>query len=276
MKRDLCVNPGLSDGFVCQGICATPGEDKILVSGYMKDGGASRIYVTDYENDSYYVTLTKDGEAFDGHVGGIACYGAENGGVVYLADGGNLYAFSLSDIINAENGDELALEHSTPVNNEASFCFADDEYIYVGEFHDGGKYVTDHPYDTEDGKYYAIMSRYKHGDLTKPDRVYSIRNKVQGMCMTDDGRIVLSTSYGLSDSVYYVYDESKAVDSGLTLDGAPVYYLTETEKTFKGPAMAEGLDFVNGEVITLTESASDKYIFGKFFFANKIVSLDID
>ena len=37
--------------------------------------------------------------------------------------------------------------------------------------------------------------------------------------------------------------------------------------------MAEGLDYLDGEVITLTESASNKYIFGKFFFANKIVSL---
>ena len=40
--------------------------------------------------------------------------------------------------------------------------------------------------------------------------------------------------------------------------------------------MAEGLDFTDGKVITLTESASNKYIFGKFFFANYIVSLDIE
>ena len=44
---------------------------------------------------------------------------------------------------------------------------------------------------------------------------------------------------------------------------------------FTGPAMSEGLDFYEGRVITLTESASNKYIFGKFFFANKIVGLEI-
>ena len=38
--------------------------------------------------------------------------------------------------------------------------------------------------------------------------------------------------------------------------------------------MAEGLDNYEGKVITLTESASNKYIFGKFFFADKIVALD--
>ena len=40
--------------------------------------------------------------------------------------------------------------------------------------------------------------------------------------------------------------------------------------------MSEDLDYYDGKVITLFESACDKYIFGKFFFANKIVSLDIN
>ena len=39
--------------------------------------------------------------------------------------------------------------------------------------------------------------------------------------------------------------------------------------------MAEGIDVRDGKFITLTESASNKYVFGKFFFADKIVSLDI-
>ena len=272
MKTDICRNPGLSDGFVCQGICSDDDRGKILVSGYMKDGSASRIYVTDRDNDSYYIELEKDGKPFDGHAGGIAVHGD----TVYVADDLKLYTVPASELFGAENGDAVEMGEGTEVNNSASFCFADEEYVYVGEFHDGGKYVTEHPYDTDDGTYYAIMSRYTHGDLTKPDKIYSIRNKVQGMCMTDDGKIVLSTSYGLSDTVYYVYDEAKAVDSGLTLDGAPVFYLTECEKEFKGPAMGEGLDYSDGKVITLTESASDKYIFGKFFFADKIVGLDIE
>ena len=51
VSDSVCVNPGLSDGFVCQGICVEDGSGKILVSGYMKDGSASRIYVTDKNND---------------------------------------------------------------------------------------------------------------------------------------------------------------------------------------------------------------------------------
>ena len=122
--------------------------------------------------------------------------------------------------------------------------------------------------------HYAIISRYKLDDLSAPDKIYSIRNKVQGACFTPDGKVFLSTSYGLADSVYYVYNESDAVDTGLTLDGAPVFLLDNCIKEIKAPAMAEDVDYYNGKIITLTESASDKYIFGKFFFANKIFALE--
>ncbi len=271
MKSDVCKNPGLNDGFVCQGICAFEDEGKIFVSGYMADGSASRIYITDLEDNSYFVTLKSGGNDFCGHAGGIAVSGER----VYIADENKLYLTTAKELLSAQNGQKIDIGEGIEINNKASFVFADEKHVYVGEFHDGNKYVTDHPYDTPDGEYHAVMSRYSHDDLTKPEKVFSIRNKVQGMCLTDDGRIILSTSYGVADSVYYVYNEEDAKDSGLTLDGAPLFYLTECVKEFKGPAMSEGLDFSDGKVITLTESASNKYIFGKFFFANKIVALDI-
>ena len=196
--------------------------------------------------------------------------------MIYIASEKTVYTVALSDILASKNGDVIDVGEGVSVNNSASFIYADESYVYVGEFHDGGAYVTDHPYETPDGEYYAIVSRYAHDNITSPDKIYSIRNKVQGICFTPDGKVILSTSYGLTDSVYYVYDESEAIDSGLALDGAPVFYLNGCKKEVKGPAMAEGLDYYNGEIITLTESASNKYIFGKFFFADKIVSLKFD
>ena len=71
-----------------------------------------------------------------------------------------------------------------------------------------------------------------------------------------------------------MYNEQDATDSGELLDGAPLYHLTEATKVMKGPAMREDMDWYNGRVITLSESASNKYIYGKFFFADKIVGLD--
>ena len=57
IKTDVCENPGLSDGFVCQGICVEDESGKILISGYMKDESPSRIYITDTESNSYYVSV---------------------------------------------------------------------------------------------------------------------------------------------------------------------------------------------------------------------------
>jgi hypothetical protein len=270
IKTDVCKNPGLNNGFVCQGICEYEEGEKIFVSGYMNDGSASRIYVTDTKNNSYYVSISKDGKDFTGHAGGIATHGDK----VYVVSSKSIHIIPVADILNAKNGDTVAISEVVKIDNTASSAYADENYLYVGEFRNSSNYIDNHLYDTPDGKYNAIIGRYSFDDLSKPDKIYSIRDNVQGICFTPDGKVVLSTSYGLADSHYYVYDESKAIDSGLTYNGVPVFYLCETEQVVKGPAMAEGLEYYKGKVITLTESASDKYIFGKFFFANKIVALD--
>jgi hypothetical protein len=41
------------------------------------------------------------------------------------------------------------------------------------------------------------------------------------------------------------------------------------------PAMSEGLDIVGDRVVILFESACNKYLFGKLFFADKLVSYPI-
>lgn len=270
LRTDVCENPGLNDGFVHQGICVDDSSGKIMLSGYMADDTASRIYITDTNNNSTFVKVYKDGKEFLGHLGGIAV----TNGKVYLASEDAVHIISLNKITTAKKGDIVNIEETVAVNNQASFIYTDDKYLYVGEFHDGGKYVTEHPYTTQDGLYHAIISRYDFSDLTKPNKVYSIRDKVQGICFAE-GKIVLSTSYGLADSVYYVYNEADCIKSDETLDGAEVYYVNNLQKEFNGPAMAEGLDYYNGKVITMTESASNKYIFGKFFFATKITALDV-
>lgn len=268
VKTDVCFNPGLNDGFVCQGIAYVEEADKILVSGYMTDKSASRIYVTDKQSNSYYVTIQKsDGKSFTGHAGGITYHG-EN---IYVANGSAIHVLPLNGVLTAQNGDTVRITEKISVSNSASFIYADETHLYVGEFHDGGAYVTNHVY----GNNHAIVERFSLTDLTVPDRVYSIPDKVQGFCRTPDGKIILSTSYGLTDSHYLVYQETDATPIGETFNDAPVYALGDCVRDIKGPAMAEGLDYMDGKIITLTESASNKYIFGKFFFANQIVALDI-
>ena len=273
IKTDICKNPGLNDGFVCQGIAVFEENNVILVCGYMKDKSNSRIYVTDLDSNSYYVELTRDGEKYTGHAGGLAI----TGDTVYIANAKKIYSFPLESVLSASNGDIVDIGSGTKVNTNASFVYTDEEYLYVGEFHDGGKYVIEnHEHETAEGTHYAICTKYALNDLQTPVAVYTLRNNVQGICFTPQGKVVLSTSYGLTDTVYYIYDLEGVTDSGLTFDGAPVYYLDDLEKEIHGPAMGEDLDFYDGKIITLTESASQKYIFGKLFGATKIVGLKID
>ena len=75
----------------------------------------------------------------------------------------------------------------------------------------------------------------------------------------------MSTSYGVTDSVYYVYNEKDATNSNKEVDGAPLYYLDTLVNDIHGPAMSEDLDIITiqnqEKVITMFESACNKYIF---------------
>ena len=271
INENVCKNPGLNDGFACQGIGYNEENEVFLVSGYMKDKSASRIYVTNKDNESFYVSLSRNGKPFKGHCGGLT----NTKDNVYLATDDTVFTISLTQILNSNKGDIIEIGEGNQVNNQGSFIYSDENYLYVGEFNNNKQYITDHPYETSEGMHYAIIERYDINDLSKPNKIYSIRDKVQGFCITPEGKIVLSTSYGITNSIFYVYNEADAVDSGLTFLDAPVYYLTNHLKEIQAPAMSEGLDYSEGKIYTMYESACDKYIFGKFFFANYIVSLDI-
>ncbi len=271
METTICDNPGLKDGFVCQDICVADYYNKFLVSGYMKDGSASRIYITDENNNISYITLNLRGESYTGNCSGIAIY--DN--IVYLSCDGAVHQVPLTTILSAKMGTAVEVLFSLPVNNRASFVFANEDAVYVGELHDGKDNVCENKIETPDGTNYAIISRYLRGKFEYADQIISIPDNVQGFCITDDGKIVLSTSGGLKSSKYIVYDLKELVRSQYTIDEVDVYFLGEVENEIKGPAMAGGLDYYNDGVITLSKSASNKYVFGKFFFANDIVKLDI-
>lgn len=272
-EDSLCVNPGMNDGFVQQGVAVADGTDYTIVAGYMKDKTQnSRIYVVSSSGVSHYVNLVKNSETFTGHCGGVATSHDK----VYLANGSKIYTFNLSDVINAKEADKVEIGEGIKVNNNASFVYTNDTYLYVGEFNYSNKYICEHPYETNEGLHKAIVTKYSLTDLSTPIQIFSIRDKVQGIAFTN-GYVVMSTSWGVNDSIYYIYEEASATPSDNYLDGCQVYYLDNCLKQFKGPAMSEDLDvYKDGVIVTTTESASDKYIFGKFFFANRVVTIDIN
>ncbi len=268
IEKSVCINPGLNDGAIPQGIAVDEEKDIIYTSAYFSNK-ASRIYITNSKSNDRYVELYEnDNKIFTGHVGGIA-YSKGN---IYLANDGYVYIIKEQEL----NDNKVILNNKLKVNNSASFISITGDYLYVGEFHNGKKYITNHKIEVENDTYYAICSVYLLSDLTKPIKIYSIRNKVQGFCITDKGTIVLSTSYGMANSKYYIYYDKDIKKSNELYEGVELVKLDNYSKVINGPAMSEDLEYANGRVYSLTESASNKYIFGKFFFANYIYSLEVE
>lgn len=274
---NLGSTPGLNDGFVPQGICVNEENNIYLMSGYVPKN-PSQIYITGGNDNKDFVTkkfdLYQGDKAFKAHVGGIA----NSGNNVFLATNGKIFVLDL-DYLLTTNETKIDVGNGISVNSSSSFVFSNDEYLYVGEFHDGVSYITNHPYQTNDGEYNAIVEKFLISDflsLSKaaPLEVYSIRNNVQGFAINESGDIYLSTSFGLTSSIYYKYPASSLTKTDLEFEGAPVSYLDGEFVTLTGPAMSEDLDYSEGKLICYTESACNKYIFGKFFFAYYFFSLN--
>lgn len=267
-------NPGLSENFVPQGI--THCDNLFVTVGYMADDTNSRIYTVDYiTGEVKHFPLISDGRSFVGHTGGIQY----SNGYFYLANEGNsLYKFTAASVYQ-KNGTKIEIGLPIKLNSNTSFVYGKENYLYVGEFHKNPEYLCTNEISYNGQTHYAIVEKYDISDLSKPLAVYSIPELVQGFCVKSDGTIVLSTSWSVNSSKFYIYEPEKIVKTGTSYNGADLYFLTEPSKTVKAPAMSEDLDIItiqnHEKVITMFESACNKYVFGKFFFANYIASLGL-
>ena len=267
-------NPGLSENFVPQGI--THCDNLFVTVGYMADDTNSRIYTVDYiTGEVKHFPLISDGRSFVGHTGGIQY----SNGYFYLANEGNsLYKFTAASVYQ-KNGTKIEIGLPIKLNSNTSFVYGKENFLYVGEFHKNPEYPCTNEISYNGQTHYAIVEKYDISDLSKPLAVYSIPELVQGFCVKSDGTIVLSTSWSVNSSKFYIYEPEKIIKTGTSYNGADLYFLTEPSKTVKAPAMSEDLDIISiqnhEKVITMFESACNKYVFGKFFFANYIASLGL-
>lgn len=273
--------PGLDSDFIQQGYTFAIDEDVFLHSGYMLGGSASRIYIVDGKDTSSvrYVELKcADGSDYTGHVGGIT----SSNGFLWIADNSDrdyLWSVSLKGVLECANGGSICLTERYYVDCDASFCCADGEYVWVGEFNNDGKYTTssEHNFAVANGETNrAIVIGYKIDTSTAtgisdaaPEKVLSVTNKVQGIAFAGES-IVLSTSYGPSTSHLLIYKNElgKKSDSSVTIGDCevPVWYLDADclEKDISLQPMSEEITVRDGKIYVAFESASRKYIFGNF------------
>lgn len=275
--------PGLTHNFVPQGFDYMEKSGTFLMAGYMSDDTASRVYVRTADGK---VTITQllnaDGTAYTQHAGGICHYGP----YAYLPSDSGIDVFDLSDIVDGEDATVIG---SIPTGHDMAFCTFHDGYLLAGNFYYAEHYETPehHRLDTPAGdRNTAVITVFKADENAQfgidPNAVaaISIREKVQGMCFTDDGQIVLSTSWGLSTSVLYFYEaDADRVGTMQTLTGeVPLYYLDSANlvDTVKAPPMAEELVFLDGKVHVLNESSCNKYIFGRLIGGGWVYAYDTE
>ncbi len=264
--------PGLWEGYTPQGYSVVDGENYRLVCGYMKNGEASRIYVMYNNGETKYAEMKKaDGTDHTGHTGGIAVYGK----YVYIAATTGCDLFLLEDILD---GDGVATQADTVTTiNDPAYCVIRDGMLYAGSFSRNGSHKNP-----------AIITAYRLDPETQktvsdiPNYVYSTPLLAQGMTFTDDGRMIISASYGLAKSHLYVYDLNAAqTDSkGFDVNGTkiPLIYLNDTclSNDIIAPPMAEEIIYQDGVVYIMNESASMKYVFGKLTSGNYVYGYRLD
>lgn len=271
--------PGVNDGLVQQGFDYVEEDKVFLIAGYMADDSSSRVYVMREDGSTTFTQLKKaNGEDYTGHTGGIE----RNGDYVYITGGSGVDVFSYADILaGKESTKKLG---AVKTYTDPAHCYIYNGYLLTGSFFIEEDYETPahERMETPSGdQNTSIITVFKLDENSEfgvdptPKAVISTRRCVQGMCITDDGKIVLSTSYGLSPSQLFVYDttnlpmiENYTFTDGdkFTFEGLPLYYLDSASQVevIQAPPMAEEMVYLNGKIYILNESACNKYIFGKF------------
>ena len=276
--------PGTNSGFIAQGIEYDADNQWFLVTGYMKSGENSPVYLVDRESGKYLKTiLLQDdkGEAYTGHAGGLSLF---PGQYLYVADGDEdcLFVYNYADILKAKDGDTLraAGRFSTKVSDEdclhPAFTAVVGDQLIVGEFYRAGNYETpaSHTVKTAAGDenkalalVYKLDNTAESGIDPTPEYAYSLPGLVQGLYMDGD-TVYLSTSYGPAFSHIAAYDGKKSQQKDITVLGhtLPLYALDSSSLIAqkKIAPMSEEIVMVDGKFYVMCEAASDKYIFGKF------------
>lgn len=263
--------PGMDSPFVQQGLDYVKEQEIYLFSGYMADGSASRIYIRENGGEVRFVELKNaNGTDYTRHCGGI-CH---SGRYVYVAGKSGLEVFTLDDIL--DGGNATVLGH-IETGFDIDYCSFNDGYLLAGEFYRPGSHETDpaHHQTTPTGEQnHGVIAVFRgdnggnFGVLPTPVAAVSVPGQVQGVCVTGNGELVLSTSYGLASShlSYHRIDEENL--GHITLSGVeiPLLYVDSTSLIHQVamPPMSEELVYQDGKVLVLFESASNKYVFGKF------------
>jgi len=260
---------GLNEGFTPQGLAYHSPSKTFLYSGYMNDGSASRIYVYDVESQTHmkHFTLKVNEEDYVGHAGGVATDGTS----VWVCGDGLVHRFLFSDIATVENGGAINIVDTFESRNGADFVSYAKDLLIVGEFHRDGSHETDEAHHFSNNQVenkaltfvYSVNKSQPYGlTSTTPILALSTPSLAQGISLTSN-YIALSTSYSLSNSKIYIYENKLVSRAVMEIDGktVPVVFLQDCKllDTIEAPCMCEGIVMIYDTYYFLFESACQKY-----------------
>lgn len=273
------VIPWSNKGYIAQGITYDLASGNFYLTGYMKDGSASPILVVN-KKSGRLVNLVRmsnpDGSDFIGHAGGLALMN----GKLYVAGSqdGCFYVFKKSAVDKAAKESYLSYSEVLDLKKagdsiKVAYCTTNKGLIFAGEFYRDPQYILseEHKVNTQDALQYALAVGFEinpDGKTGRAKLAYSIPNQIQGMCF-EGNFLYLTSSWGLGKSFVYKYDLNKIPQSGTKQvcgETIPLYNLTmqNMAECYTLPPMAEEIEYVDGRFYISNESASDKYVFGKY------------
>ena len=262
--------PGLTEGFVPQGICLLPGKDWVLFAGYRTDKANSALIAVDRNTGSVVreaFLYNQDGSIYNGHAGGVCATETD----IYLSNDHKLYRIALDDFLTLPASSDCVFTEVIPVPVNSSYCCYSEGILWVGEFQYKGDYPTDtsHRVKTADGLQRAWTCGYvmhDSQDFSSPDYVLSMTERIQGITTAKDS-IYLSQSYGRRvDSVLYRYRNvlKSKPDATVKISGkdVPLWILDSSvrEDALLCPPMTECLCTLGEDILVLFESAAETYM----------------
>ena len=258
---------GLETSYVPQGLTYSRDKKVYLTSGYMNDGGPSRVYYIQNSQAKYVELENEDGTAFYGHVGGISVSGDH----VYIASDDRIYHTSFAAIESCEEGNPVRIDYTKELDLVPAFTTVKDGILYVGEFYKKGAYDTAETHhvktpsgETNHAMCYAFGLDESGNTDWNPLFALTLPEKVQGLAVTDSGKYVLSTSWSIASSALKIYEfDTSETEETYAVEGkkVPLYHLCEDHRIDKVslPPMSEELEYVDGRVLVNFESAGAKY-----------------
>lgn len=277
-SEKLVALPGLDQKFCQQGLAHVPEDDTYIFSGYMTDGTSSKLFITTGEETKELVMAKADGSNYTYHLGGVAVHND----FVYLTGNKAIDVISYDTIKNAEDGSTVKVEYSKKVDNNCSFIFADDYYLWVGEFYRPGVYETDesHHYTSNGETFKAIAEAYEYDETTstkisnKKSLTLSLPDQVQGLCMTDSGKFVISISWSIFHSRLVTYEP--VLNTQTPEDSHYYLYSSAIVENIANFPMSEDIDYHDGKVYISYESATKKYRMFNIYPTRNVYSYQVD